>query len=314
MQDELFKTFFNHFVVRKPFLEFFPRGEFNTYDAFVTATGECLKSEPRTRVLCLERRRPDTEKPERFIVKEYYYPWLPRIRTWLRHAKAEHEFRNLLEVTRLGLLAAEPVAFGTRRTLSGHVRSCFIVTRYVENSLTLEQWTEEGQQLGMSQAELNRSICRALGQIFRTLHLAHFFLFAAKPRNILLRPTADYPEIVFIDLPYALHITMWPFARSAQALDLAVLLGNLPRQLLGERANFYKAYLPDPLGGCVIDLHLRLARAIRWRRNETPVSSLVHSIRRASKKWACQQRKRAASLRAGLKSLLALFELSQSQS
>ena len=303
IQDDLFEVLFNRFVVKEPFLEFFPRGEFNTYDAFVTATGECLKSEPRTHVVRLERRRPDTEKPERFVVKEYYYPWLPRIRTWLRHSKAEHEFRSLIEVAKLGLLAAEPVAFGTRRTLLGHVRSCFIITRYVENSLTLEQWTEEGRQLGMRQAELDRSICRALGQIFRTLHLAHFFLFTAKPRNILLRPTADYPEIIIIDLPYALHVTMPPLARWAQALDFAVLFGNLPRKWTErERADFYNAYLPDPLGGCVMNLDLRLARAIRWRRNQTPVSSLVHRVRRTSKKWACQQRKRAASLRPGLKS------------
>ena len=280
-----FQVPFNRLVVRKPFLEIFSPSVFNSYDAFVTASGECLKSEPRTSVVLLERRRPGAETPERFIVKEYYYPVLPRMRTWLRHSKAEHEFRSLLEVAELGVQAAEPVAFGARRTPFGFVRSCFIVTCYVENALTLEQWAKESPQLGLSENEFNWSVCQALGRTFRTLHLARFFLFTAKPRNILIRRTGASPEIVLIDLPYALRIRARYFAGGAQALDLAVFLGNVA-SLLPEHqiAKFYTGYLPDPLGRTMEELSCRIADAIRWRRNETPISAVVHELRRSVKK------------------------------
>ena len=122
---------FNRFVLRKHFADFFPAHDFDSYNAFVGAPGECIKIEPRTRVVILERSRQgaDTEKPERFIVKEYYYPLLPRLRTWLRHSKAEHEFKSLLAVKGLGIKAAEAVAFGTRRTLFGEVCEMFVRAR-----------------------------------------------------------------------------------------------------------------------------------------------------------------------------------------
>lgn len=314
-QNQFFKTrlLFDHSVVREQFTDFFPPSDFDSYTAFLRAPGECIKSEPRTRVFMLKRGRSGAanENPERFICKEYHYPFLPRLRTWLRHSKAEHEFRSLLEVTRQGIKAAEAVAFGTRRTLFGYVRSCFIITRYVENSFTLEEWIKEADRLAMSEAELNWSISGALGRTFRTLHEARFFLFTGKPRNILVRRTADIPEIIIINLPYALHISKQPLARWAQAVDLAVFLGNFERASSEEqKASFYAAYLPDPLGDFREDLERRVRAAIRWRRTETPVSSLVHSIRRAGTKWQHQKRKRTSSLRADRKLLLALFESS----
>lgn len=303
----------DHFIVREPFTDFFPPAEFDSYDAFVSDRGTCLKSERRTLVMLLERRRAGVlnANADRFVVKEYYYPLLPRIRTWLQHSKAEHEFRSLLQVQRLGVTAAEPVAFGARRTLLGFVRSCFIITHYVENSHTLEQWIKEGDKLGKTQAELNWSVCGAVGQTFSTLHQGHLFLFTAKPRNILLRRTADTPEIIIIDIPYAFRIAKQSLARWAQAFDLAVFLGNFARvSSEDQKARFYSAYLPDPLGAPREELERRVARAIRWRRNQTPLSSLVHSIRRAAKKWQRRKRKRTASFRGSTKSLFALFELS----
>jgi hypothetical protein len=304
---------FDHFILREEFTDFFPPREFDSYTAFVGAPGDCIKSEPRTRAVMLERSRPGAanRKPERFIVKEYYYPLLPRLRTWLRHSKAEHEFRSLLEVTSRGIKAAEAVAFGTRRTVFGYVHSCFIITRYVENSYTLEQWIKVADTLGMTQAELNWSICGELGKTFRTLHQGHFFLFTAKPRNILLQRDTDTPEIIFIDLPYALCITNRTLARRAQALDLAAFLGNFRLfSSVEQKASFYNAYLPDPFGAPPEDLERRVEGAIRWRRNQTPISVLVHSIRSASKKWQRQKRKQTSSWHTGSKSLFALFGLS----
>ena len=294
----------DRFFVREPFDVFFPRSEFAGYDAFVGAQGKCLKSEPRTQIVLLERPSPNglNEDAEWFVVKKYYYPLLPRLRTWLRHSKAEHEFKSLLEVQRLGVVAAEPVAFGSRRTLVGFVRSCFIITRYVENSHTLEQWIKERKEIGKTQAELNWSVCAAVGQTFRTLHQGNLFLFTAKPTNILLRKTANTPEIIIIDIPYALRISIRFLARRSQAFDLAVLLGNIERISSEESTtSFYIYYLPDPLGAFREELERRVARAIRWRRNQTPLSSLVHSVRRAANTWQRRDRKGTVSFRGPLR-------------
>jgi hypothetical protein len=47
----------DRFIVREPFTDFFPPAEFNSYEAFVSDRGTCLKSEPRTQVMFIERRR-----------------------------------------------------------------------------------------------------------------------------------------------------------------------------------------------------------------------------------------------------------------
>jgi hypothetical protein len=288
---------FRRVVIRKQFSDCFPLREFNTYGAFMSIGGECLKSEPRTKVMLFERERQGTQLAERFIIKHYYYPVLPRTRTWYRHSKGEHEFRNLLRVSELGIHSAEPVAFGVRRTITGCVFSCFIVTRYVENTVTLEGWAEQLAKLGPAQAESGWPVCQSLGQTFRILHLAGFFLFTAKPGNILIRRTEDSFETILIDLPYALRIKPKLLRRYAQAFDLAVFLGNAARLLPPQHVNtFYKGYFPDPLENNPGDLVCRLAGAIRWRRNETPVSRSVHKLRRSMKEFA---RKLAAKNRGG---------------
>ena len=300
----------DRFVVRDLFAGVFPKAEFDHYEAFVRDGGACLKSEPRTQVRLIEGTGAAASKA-RFIVKEYYYPLLPRTRTWLRHSKAEHEFRTLLEVQRLGIAAAEPVAFGVRRTLAGFVRSCFIITRYVEDSCTLEQWMKPGDELGKTQAERDWPVCDAIGRTFRKLHQGSLYLFTAKPRNILVRRTGHVPELILIDVPYALHIPKQPFARWAQAVDLAVFLGNIARVSPEDsQASFYRTYLPDPLGASRGEMERRVHAAIRWRRNETPVSSLVHTVRGAARKWQRQRRKRDLGFLYRSKSFLVLGNLS----
>jgi hypothetical protein len=284
IQRSAYRAPFRRVVVRKQFSDLFPSEEFNSYSAFVTTSGECLKSEPRTRVVRFERRRPGAEAKERFIIKEYYYPFLPRTRTWYHPSKAEHEFRSLQKVAELGIHAAEPVAFGVRRSIAGCVHSCFIITRYVENAITLEQWADETQLFCLPEPQSNWPVCQALGRTLRTLHLARFFLFTAKPRNILIRRTEDSFEPVLIDLPYALRVRWRYLARYAQALDLAVFLGNVAGLLPQHKLSaFYKAYFPDPLGEAPEELQSRIAEAIRWRMNQTPVSRVVHHLRRSVK-------------------------------
>src|SRR5262245_23475318 len=136
---------------RRPFFgcpsyeDYFPAIEYASYDAFLNAEGEPVKSEPRTRVVILNRRanRPQEETQGSFVLKIYHYPLLPRIRTGLRISKAEQEFHSLYYLNQQGLPAAEPVAFGVERTYLGFVRSCFVITGIVEGAINLSRWRSE---------------------------------------------------------------------------------------------------------------------------------------------------------------------------
>jgi hypothetical protein len=195
--------------------------------------------------------------------------------------QADQEFHNLLHTARLGVRAAEPVAFGTKRTLLGFVRSCFIITSFIEGASTLAQWSRKANHL----AEQRCAISRALGQRFRMLHQARFFLFTAKSKNILVRENTNFPEIFFIDLPYARFVHWRPLARWAQARDLGCFLGNFPRRFSeNDKAPLYEAYLRDPFGCPPAILRRRLARAIRANRNQTLISSIVHNWRGRGRK------------------------------
>src|SRR5262245_34346067 len=85
------------FLVCRSYRDYFPATEYASYDAFLNADGNPVKSEPRTRVVILKRRanRSQAEALSSFVLKIYRYPLLPRIRTGLRISKAEQEFHSL---------------------------------------------------------------------------------------------------------------------------------------------------------------------------------------------------------------------------
>jgi len=276
------------FVLREPFASYFPAAEFHDYAAFLDKRGVDLKTERRTRVVLLRRRAivEEAEETRSFILKEYRYPLIPRIRTWLRISKAEQEFNSLLYLGCLGIQAAEPVAFGVARSRLGFVHSCFLVTRFVENAVTLSDWSSERGHQEPCATKQTQAILKQLGEIFRRLHQARFFLFTAKAKNILVQQsTAKPPEILFIDVPYARSLRWWPLARWAQCRDLGVFLGSFPPGATEhERTPFYDRYLPDPLNGSDRMLRWHVRWAIHSKQNQTPISAFVHRLKQAVRK------------------------------
>src|SRR5215475_8656853 len=85
------------FFVCQSYADYFPATKYVSYDAFLNADGNPVKSEPRTRVVILQRRahRSQAEELSSFVLKIYRYPLLPRIRTGFRMSKAEQEFHSL---------------------------------------------------------------------------------------------------------------------------------------------------------------------------------------------------------------------------
>jgi Lipopolysaccharide kinase (Kdo/WaaP) family len=270
------------FFVCQSYADYFPATEYDSYDAFLNADGNPVKSEPRTRVVILQRRanRSPKEALSSFVLKIYRYPLLPRIRTGFRISKAEQEFHSLCYLNKQGVQAVEPVAFGVERTRLGFVRSCFVITRFVEGAVSLSQWRSESSQQHLHNT--GRNLLKQLGTMFRRIHDVRFFLFTAKTKNILIRAESTRsPEIFFVDTPYARTLRLRAIARWAQGRDLGLFLGNFyPALSESETAAFYEGYLPDPLGRSSVALRSHAQRAMRSKKNLTPISALVHGLKR----------------------------------
>ena len=288
------------FLICQSYEDYFPATKYASYDAFLNADGEPVKSEPRTRVVILRRvaNGRQEEAIRSFVLKIYHYPFLPRIRTGLRISKAEQEFNSLRYLNQQGVPAAEPVAFGAERTRLGFVRSCFVITGLVEGAVNLSRWRSESTQRQPPDADLNHFLLKQLGTMFRRLHEVRFFLFTAKTKNILIRgESTQSPEIFFVDLPYARTLCWRPIARWAQGRDLGLFLGNFyPALTESEATAFYEGYLPDPLGGSSATLRDHTQRAMRSKQNLTPISALVHDLKRNLRRkraaWRSQEQSR----------------------
>ena len=271
------------FHVSAPFTRYFPAAEFPDYSDFVKIAGQMVKQDHRTRVVLVYRRAGDgAEKSScAFIVKSHRYPVVPRIRTGFRISKAENEFKSLLYLNQLGVAAVEPVAYGAERTRLGFVRSCFIITRYLEATINLEDW--HYLNVDNEAAKQRAALLTRLGAIFHQLHSARFFLFTAKPRNILLRPGSDIDintDLLILDTPFARTLRWWPLARWAQSRDLGYCLGSFhPAVTSANLQSFYAGYLPDVLGSTAESVQRRVSRAIRVQRNITPLARVVEAVK-----------------------------------
>jgi hypothetical protein len=283
-------------TVRKSFLvcakydSYFPKEEYGEYELFLNAAGDLVKSEARTRIVILKRRlnRSQGATTRSFVLKIYRYPLLPRVRTAFRISKAEREFANLRYINEQGLLAAEPVAFGVERTGLGLVRSCFLITSLVEGVVDLCQWKSHDVKQSGAGTSQSHDILKRIGRTFRRLHEARFFLLTAKTKNLLIRrDSTGSPEIFFIDVPYARTLRWRAIARWAQGRDLGLLLANFyPGLTESETSSFYQGYLPDPLGGSATALRRYAKRAMQSQQNITPMSALVHDLKRnLRRKW-----------------------------
>ena len=272
------------FAVRDAFADYFPSNEFGDYRAFVDSPGECLKAEAGTRITLLSRHvnGQDGGSFKKFVLKKYRYPFFLRFKTVFNIPKAEREFNAFINLERLGIPAAEPVAFGVEKTLFNSVRSCFIVTVHVGETTNLSSHRKSDRrprsEIGAHYGDI---ILGQIGERLRRIHQARFFLFTMSSKNILLRrPSGQSMETLFIDLPYARTLRWRPLMRWAQKRDIAVFLGSfLLHPMDADHSFFYKAYLPDPLGGSDQALMQRVGRSVKVRQNKTLLSLWMHRIK-----------------------------------
>lgn len=282
----------SHFKIAEEFADYFPVAEFPAYKDFLAACQGAFKRERRTLVTILQRPRGQgsTREPAAFVLKLYRYPLIPRIRTGLQMCKAEREYNNLRHLHELGVGGAQAAGFGVERDSLGFVRSCFVITRFIEHSVHLAKWYKHLEDRDARDEATAGQVFTELGRRFRLLHRARFFLFTAKATNILIcQDPHGSRRLIFIDVPYA-RTLRWPLlARWAQARDIGVVLGSV-RPMLSERAMefFFRAYLPDPLGLSAEAVRRYALRQMRAKRNQTPISRWVHGMKR---RWAGKTRR-----------------------
>lgn len=271
------------FVVRQQFAPYFSPDEFPSYAAFFRAQGQNIKVERRTRVAILPpRQNLRAEATKTFVLKTYAYPFLPRIRTGLHISKAEQEFNGLLHLSNLGIPAVEPVAFGTERTRLGFVRSCFLITVFVDGTANLTARSSAVHGAEQTHSLTRAALIKQIASQLRRVHERRFFLFTPKAKNVLVRETADKTaETIIVDIPYARSLCWSPLARWGQRRDIGVFLASLdPYATEEELGLFYDAYLPDPLGGSAAKLRRQSCKSTLAKQNRTLVTSLTKRFKR----------------------------------
>jgi hypothetical protein len=287
------------FYVNGPFVRYFPPQEFFRYDDFVKMSGKIIKQESGTRVVLVHRRVTDGLESSAcgFIIKSHRYPFLRRLRTGFRISKTENEFKSLRRLKQLGVDAVEPVAFGAERTLFRLVRSCFIITRYFDETTTLADWhwaNHDKEELAQKAARLKR-----LGALFLRVHGARFFLFSLKPSNVLLRAGVDNDHTLHVlDTPYARTLRWGPLARWAQSRDVGYCLGSFHPNVTNEDIeSFFEGYQPYPFGRSASNVQRRIRHAVRVQQNLTPLAYLVNAVKLDLRRWRRWRRARRALVR-----------------
>jgi tRNA A-37 threonylcarbamoyl transferase component Bud32 len=116
---------------------------------------------------------------------------------WLRATKARCEFENYATFERLGVPAADRIAWGEERNLLGCPERAFIITRAVPDACELDGFFRDGRPHGE-----RLQVLRELAEIVRRLHEAHFYHYDLVWRNILVsRNSRDGPRLFLIDCP-----------------------------------------------------------------------------------------------------------------
>lgn len=275
----------------------FPPDVFRTYADFAGVRGTVLQAKRRTDVILFSRPepRPGAASGEaRLVLKLYRNPHLSGILTRGKPSVSEREYRSLVRCRALGVPAVEPVAFGAERTAAGTVRSSFIITRLLEDSVDLRRWVREHPDAVRAGHPRARMILQELGVHVRRLHENRFFLRSPTLRNILVHGAEEErPRLAFVDIPDAGFVRDEARARKAQARDLGAIFGPLLRETGVEIFEpFLETYLPVGLAPDGAELRGRILHAARVHNNQTPGAAFR---RRLHKAWMVLARRFDAS-------------------
>jgi len=259
------------------------------YQQLLLLPGTLIKKERRTTITLLSGLAENGSGPHySFMLKVYRYPDISIMRTAMRMAKAEREYLGLRQCQVLGIPVAQPVGFGVERGLARTVRSCFVITRFIEDSVDFRALLKQRDEWKFGRCEQTVHILRQLGQHLHRLHEERFFLTNPTPRNVLIRNAETVsPEAMFIDPVSARFLPSGLPARYGQRVDLGALFGPLLRHTGKDILEpFLDTYLPDPIGRTPVGLRRFIIKAARVHNNRTVFAWASHKIHRTIKRCA----------------------------
>jgi hypothetical protein len=121
-------------------------------------------------------------------------------RSWsfcLRLSKSRREFENYAVFQRLGVSAAEPIAWGEERGFLRRLLRNFIITRAVPAACELDDYLA-----GAPRREFRDLLRRELADMVRRLHAARFYHHDLVARNVLVSlADPSRPRLFLIDCP-----------------------------------------------------------------------------------------------------------------
>jgi hypothetical protein len=256
------------------------------YHSLLSHDGKVLKEESRTRILLLRssnKRKHGESHP--YVLKVYRYMHVYSLRASWRIPKAEREYWNLRRFMTLGIPAVEPMGFGVEKGRAGMTRSCFLITRLVEDATDLRTWVYYNQERKNELDKVVHKAVKKLGYYLHQLHEMRFFVLNPNVRNILISSvdTGD-PDVHFLDLVLARFLDIGPLARWGQKKDFGSLFGFLFRYGSEKVVDaFLETYLPDPLGHSQEVVRRDIIRAVQKHNNKTPIAWTTFTMKRALK-------------------------------
>ena len=173
-----------------------------------------------------------------YYVKQYHAT--TGLRSWLGLSRIRLEARNQLWFSRIGLPAAQVVAYGEEHIFSRTLRGA-LITASIDDTRDLAWMAKNQPDLFKHRRWVNPVICQ-VAEITRTLHQHHFCHNDLKWRNLLVSQQPENPQVYLIDCPVGQRF-FGPFFRSRVIKDLACL-DKVGRRALSrtQRLRFYKEY------------------------------------------------------------------------
>lgn len=162
----------------------------------------------------------------------------PSSRFLCRASKARREVQSYQAFDSLGIRCPQWIACGEDRDRLGRLRSAFVITEAVPDSMMLHEYAA-----GRPTRQARVAVIEQLADAVRTAHDASFFHNDLHWRNILVSGD-DNPQVWWIDCPRGRFVRVSPFKRHYRIKDLACLdRGGFKHCTRVERIRFIERYL-----------------------------------------------------------------------
>ena len=208
--------------------------QFRTMDVVFDLKGEIISKGPQSEIFS------HNIGSKKYFIKRYFCS--KGLGSWLGFSRLRVEARNQELFNKLGLAAAQVVAYGEESFFTKTIKG-LLVTEGIENVIDLVAIINN-YPLKFGDKTWSDYVLIDLARVVRTLHQHRFCHNDLHWRNVLIQQHSgnDEPKIFLIDCPSGKRL-FWPFLYHRKLKDLASL-DKLAAQYLSrsQRLTFYLEY------------------------------------------------------------------------